>query len=82
MKQAINFRLEEVVLKTIAALAQDLHTSKTDIVEQSVLQFAAKVNHKKNKLLQFAGTLSENDADDLLNAIQQDKTSKDIEFNL
>lgn len=82
MKQAINFRLEEVVLKTIAALAQDLHTSKTDIVEQSVLQFAAKVNYKKNKLLQFAGTLSENDADDLLNAIQQDKTSKDIELNL
>ncbi len=82
MKRAINFRLEEVVLKTIAALAQDLHTSKTDIVEQSVSQFAAKVNHKKNKLLQFAGTLSENDADDLLNAIQQDKTSKDVEFNL
>ncbi len=82
MKHAINFRLEEVVLKTIAALAQDLQTSKTDIVEQSVLQFAAKINYKKNKLLQFAGTLSENDADDLLNAIQQDKTSKDIEFNL
>ena len=47
MKHAINFRLDEVVLKTIAELALDLHTSKTDIVEQSILQFAAKVNHKK-----------------------------------
>ena len=82
MKQAINFRLNETVMKTIAALAQDLHTSKTDIVEQSVLQFAAKFNHKRNVLLQFAGTLSENEADDLLSAIQQDKTSKDVEFSL
>ncbi|MFI3187000.1 MAG: hypothetical protein QX198_13590 [Methylococcaceae bacterium] len=82
MKQAINFRLDEVVLKTIAVLAQDLHTSKTDIVEQSVLQFAAKINHKKNKLLQFAGTLSEDDANDLLNVILQDKTTKDVEFSL
>jgi predicted transcriptional regulator len=82
MKQAINFRLDEVVLKTIAGLAKDLHTSKTAIVEQSVLQFAAKVNHKKNILLQFAGTLSENDAAELLNTIQQDKSSKDVEFNL
>ena len=82
MKHAINFRLDEVVLKTIAALAQELHTSKTDIVEQSILQFAAKVNHKKNNLLQYAGTLSENDADDLLKSIQRDKTTKDVEFSL
>ena len=68
MKRAINFRLDEVVLKTIAALAQELHTRKTDIVEQSILQ--------------FAGTLSENDAEDLLQSIQRDKTTKDVEFNL
>ena len=82
MKQASNFRLNETVLKTIAALANDLHTTKTEIVEQSVLQFAAKLNHKRNSLLQFAGTLPDNEADKLLNTIRQDKTNKNDEFNL
>ena len=82
MKQASTFRLNETVLKTIAALAQDLQTSKTEIVEQSVLQFAATLHQKRNALLQFAGNLSDNEADELLTAIQQDKTRKNNEFNL
>lgn len=82
MKQATNFRLDETVLKTIAVLSQDLNTSKTDIIERSVLQFARNHSKPKNALLQFAGSLAEDDAEQLLASIRNDKTSKDIEFSL
>jgi predicted transcriptional regulator len=82
MKQAANFRLDETVLNTIATLAKDLHTTKTDIIEKAVAQFAATTTHKRNALMQFAGALGKNDADSILSAIQKDKNSKDIDLHL
>jgi hypothetical protein len=82
MKQAANFRLDETVLNTIATLAKDLRTTKTDIIEKAVAQFAATTTHKRNALMQFAGALGKNDADSILSAIQKDKNSKDIDLHL
>lgn len=55
MKQATNFRLEENILTTIAVLANELQTSKTDIIEKAVMHFAASKIARKNALMQFAG---------------------------
>ena len=82
MKQAANFRLDETVLTTIAVLAKDLHTSKTDIIEKAIAEFATSRQGRKNALLQFAGTLPSNEADSILSVIQADKTSKDIDLQL
>ncbi len=82
MKQAVNFRLDESILTTITVLANDLHTTKTDIIEKAVAQFAASTANRRNALMQFAGSLNANDADSMLSAIQSDKNSKDIDLHL
>jgi hypothetical protein len=82
LKQAANFRLDEAILKTISILAKDLHTTKTGIIEKSVIQFATSLENKRNSLLQFAGSLDSNEADAILNVIQSDKNSKDINIQL
>lgn len=82
MKQAVNFRLDETILATIAVLAKDLHTTKTDIIEKAVEQFAASTANRRNALMQFAGSLTANDADSILSAIQMDKNSKNIDLHL
>ncbi|KJV06070.1 hypothetical protein [Methylocucumis oryzae] len=82
MKQAVNFRLDETTLTTIAVLAKDLQTSKTDIIEKAVMQFAASRLNRKNVLMQFAATLAADEADAILDAIQADKSSKDIDSAL
>jgi predicted transcriptional regulator len=46
LEQAVNFRLDEAVLTTIAVLAKDLHTTKTDIIEKAVAQFALSKQKK------------------------------------
>lgn len=82
MKQAANFRLDENILTTIAVLANDLQTSKTDIIEKAVMQFAASREGRRNAFMQFAGTLAADEADTILNTIQADKSSKDSDFAL
>lgn len=37
MKQAVNFRLDKSIVTTIEVLANDLHTTKTDIIEKTVV---------------------------------------------
>jgi hypothetical protein len=82
MKQATNFRLDETTLTTINILARDMHKTKTDVVEEAVMQYAASLKSKRNTLLQFAGALNNTDADAMLDNIQHDKNSKDIDISL
>ena len=82
MKQAANFRLDTQTLTTLTVLAQDLQTSKTDIIEKAVMQFAAARVERRNTLLQLAGTLDDAEANTILNAIQADKYAKDIDLPL
>lgn len=82
MKQAANFRLDETVVTVINVLAKDLHTTKTDVIEKAVMQFASSLQKKRNGLIQFAGSLDANDAEAMLSSIQKDKDSKDIDVVL
>jgi predicted transcriptional regulator len=82
MRQASNFRLDETVINTINVLAKDLHTTKTNVIEEAVMQYAGSLKTKRNALLQFAGSLDAGEADIILEGIQRDKNSKDIDLGL
>ena len=82
MKRAVNLRLEESVIVTLNELTQELHTTKTEVIEKAISFFSKQNSLKHSELLQFAGKLKGNDADKILQSIVNDKNSKDFELNL
>lgn len=82
MKRAVNLRLDENMIITLNKLADELHTTKTEIVEMAIKLFSKTKQNEQNELLQFAGILNKNEADKLLDAIQNDKDSKNFELEL
>ncbi|MGD9718065.1 MAG: hypothetical protein AB7U24_02400 [Sulfurimonadaceae bacterium] len=82
MKRAVNLRLEESVIVSLNRLSEELHTTKTDVIEKAIKLFAKEKKIKQNNLLQYAGALKISEADGMLDAIARDKNSKTIEFDL
>lgn len=82
MKRAVNLRLEENVIVTLNQLAEELHTTKTEVIEKAINFFSQQNQLKQNQLLQFAGKLKSNDADIMLQNIKNDKTSKDFDLSI
>jgi len=82
MKRAVNLRLEENVIVTLNQLTKELHTTKTDIIEKAIKFFSKQNNLQHNQLLEFAGKLKANDADNILHTIIESKNSKDFELDL
>ena len=82
MKRAVNLRLEESVIITLNQLSEELHTTKTDIIEKAISFFSKQNNIQQNQLLKFAGKLKKNDADAMLQTIINDKNSKDFKLVL
>ena len=82
MKRAVNLRLEESVIITLNQLSEELHTTKTDIIEKAISFFSKQNNLQHNKLLEFAGKLKNHDADIMLQTILDDKNSKNFELDL
>ena len=82
MKRAVNLRLEESVIVTLNKLTQELHTTKTEVIEKAISFFSKQNSLKHSELLQFAGKLKGNDADKILQSIVNDKRSKDFELDL
>jgi len=82
MKRAVNLRLDESVIVTLNQLTEELHTTKTEVIEKAISFFSKQNNLKHNQLLQFAGKLKNSDAESILQTIIDDKNSKDFELNL
>ncbi len=82
MKRAVNLRLEESIIITLNQLSNELHTTKTDVIEKAIEFFSKENRIKQNGLLQFAGKLKSADADAMLERISSDKNSKDFELDL
>jgi predicted transcriptional regulator len=82
MKRAVNIRLEENVIITLNQLSEELHTTKTDIIEKAINFFSKQNNIQHNQLLNFAGKLKKNDADTMLQTIKNDKNLKDFELDI
>ncbi len=82
MKRAVNLRLEESIILTLNQLASELNTTKTEVVEKALKLFIKHNQQKQNDLLKFAGILKNNEANKLLNEIQNSKNSKEFELDL
>lgn len=82
MKRAINVRLEENIILALEKLSNDLHTTKTDVIEKAIQLFSKQKNKKKSDLMQFAGILDKRNADTILQAMQNNKSSKDFTVDL
>lgn len=80
MKLPTNFRLEETTLALLAQLANQLQTTRTDIVEQAVAAYASLKMAKHDRLMALAGSLDEETADDMLDEIKQSRRNKDRDF--
>ena len=82
MKRAVNIRLDEQVIYVLNQLTKELKTTKTEVIERAIELFSKENKIKQNTLLQFAGTIKVSEADAMLEAIQEDKSSKDVDFKL
>ena len=59
----------------IIDLARQLHLSEMDILRRAIEDYARKIG-KKQRLMAFAGILTETEADDLLHTIQSSRVNK------
>jgi len=82
MKKAVNIRLDEQIIYTINQLSAEFNTTKTEVIEMAIKFFSNENKIKQNNLLKFAGALKASEADAMLNAIKEDKTLKDKDFQL
>ena len=82
MKRAINIRLEEKIILTLEQLSDELHTTKTDIVEKAIQLFSKQKKQEANTLLQYAGILDNRTADSILKVIEKDKNSKEFTMDI
>ena len=82
MKRAVNIRLEESIIYTIQQISQELHTTKTDVIERAIAFFADQHHKPKNGLLPFAGKLKGTEADAMLESIRQDKDAKEFSLDI
>lgn len=82
MKRATNFRLEEETLAKIIMLAKEQSTTRTDIVERAIAAYAKDILAKRNRLMQYVGTLEAEEADEMLQAIKESRVDKEAEFTL
>ena len=82
MKRAVNLRLDENIIMTLNQLSEELHTTKTDVIEKAIEFFSKQNDLQHHQLLQFAGKLKNSDAEKMLENIRNDKKSKDFELDL
>lgn len=82
MKRAVNLRLEENVIVTLNQLADELKTTKTEIVESAIEFFSRKNGKNKSNLLQYAGKLNKSESDKMLSAIKESKNTKDFSLEI
>lgn len=82
MKRAVNLRLDESVIVTLNQLTEELHATKTEVIEKAINFFSKENNLKHNQLLEFAGKLKSSDADTMLQSIADNKNSKEFALDL
>ncbi|TAK73117.1 MAG: hypothetical protein EPO11_08940 [Gammaproteobacteria bacterium] len=82
MKHAVNFRLSTRATTVLSILEKKMHTSKTAIVEKALQFYAQKELSKQSRILDFAGILTDKEADDMLSVIESSNHNKDLKINL
>jgi hypothetical protein len=82
MRKAVNFRLNTQIRHILSTLEQHLCLSKTAIVEDAVQSYAKHMLQQYHPLLECVGSLENEDAKTMLNAIQSTKHNKELKLKL
>lgn len=83
MKQAMNFRLSAQSVLTLTALAEDLHITRTEVIEQAIMRLYEKKRHQKpSPLLSLFGSISDDDAESMLKSLKEDRRNKSGDIKL
>jgi predicted DNA-binding protein len=82
MKRLSNFRLESSTIFIVNHLSKELGISKTAVVEEAIKFYADKLQDKRNSILRFAGVITDDEADNMLESINNNKNSKNLDFSL
>lgn len=80
MKSSYTYRLTENTIDTLTKLSEELNTSKTNIIEESVKYYARTFENKVNKhpLSRFVGVLTDKEAEKMKKDISISRKSKDL----
>jgi len=76
-----NLVLDNKLLSTISSLAERMKTTREDVVKMAVNSYAKGIN-EKNRLMQFAGILEDDEADEMLKTIYETRHNKEMELQL
>jgi hypothetical protein len=76
-----NLALDDKLLSTISFLAKRMKTTREDVVKMAVNSYAKKIS-KKNHLMQFAGILEDDEADEMLKTIYDNRHNKEMELQV
>lgn len=76
-----NLVLDNKLLSTISSLAERMKTTREDVIKMAVNSYAKKIN-EKNRLMQFAGILEDDEADEMLNTIYENRHNKEKELHV
>jgi len=79
MKQVVNFRLSNRAITALSMLQNKMHLSKTAVIEEALQLYAKQKLRQEDKLFEFAGILTDKEAENLLNTVSSNKMDKDIE---
>jgi len=82
MKKAVNLRLDEGIIIVLNQLSKELNTTKTEVVEKAIQLFSKNNKTSHNNLIQFAGKLKDTDATKMLEAIMNDKNTKNFDLEM
>jgi len=75
MKKTIKLNLEENIILMLNQLANELHTTKSSIIEKALMFYKQQ---KENDLSKFAGILDPKEADKILSEIKTNKDTKEF----
>ncbi len=83
MKRAMNFRLSKQAVSMLFSLSETLEMTKTEIVEDALQKYFEKSKlGQHSPLSEFAGTLDDADANQMLESIYSDRVNKDKDIKL
>ncbi|MBN2011112.1 hypothetical protein JW960_17320 [candidate division KSB1 bacterium] len=73
--------IEKKFQDVVSTLADQLHKSQNEVVQDAIEEYAKKIMRKKT-LMSYAGMLKDEDADDLIHLIRDSRADKNIEPSL
>ncbi len=78
MKQAANFRLDEMTINLVDELSEDLNTTKTNIIQMAVKFFSKKKNKHINPLSEYSGILDDINPEEMIRGIRNSRANKSL----